>query len=48
MKKELGLVCWTEHMLSVIEKAKDRAKLLQLLEAFLIRLDSYVECNLAY
>jgi len=24
MKKELGLVCWTKHILSVIEKAKDR------------------------
>ena len=45
MKKELGLVCWTEHMLSVIEKAKDKAMLLQLVEAFLIRWDSYIQRN---
>jgi len=37
MQKELGLVCWTGHIVNVIEKAKDRALLLQLLEAFLIR-----------
>jgi len=36
-EEELGLVCWTEHILNVIEKAKDRAVLMQLLEAFLIR-----------
>jgi len=40
------LLCWTRHMLCVLEKAKDRAMLVQLLEAFLIRWDSYVECTL--
>jgi len=36
-QEELGFVCWTGHILNVIEKAKDRAMLLHLLEAFLIR-----------
>jgi len=38
-----GLLDWT--FLSVIEKAKDSAMLLQLLEANPIRWDSYVECS---
>jgi len=37
MKKEVGLVCWTGHIVDVTEKAKDRVMLLQLLEALLIR-----------
>jgi len=41
-----GLPDWTFlHFLNVLEKAKDRAMLLQLLEAFLIRWDNCVECN---
>jgi len=36
MKKELGLVCKTVHIVNIIEKVKYRPMLLQLLEAFLI------------
>jgi len=39
----IGLLDWT--FLNVIEKAKNRAMLLQLLQAHLIRWDSYVECS---
>jgi len=42
IKKELDLACWTGHIVNAIEKTKDRAVLLHLPEAFLIRWDSYV------
>jgi len=45
MKKALGLVCWIGHIVDVLEKPKNRAMLLQLLQAHLIRWDSYVECS---
>jgi len=44
--KNLGWFAGTwVGLLNVIEKDKDRAMLLQLLQGFLIEWDSYVECS---